>query len=185
MTYRVLRFLAATAGVVVIIAPGLFLWYTRRANVPGERPAGRTNLLRIGGVPAVSVESSATVMDAVKVMQKEGVGAVLVIDGDELKGIFTERDLMLRVALRKKDSKATALRDVMTSPVTTTSRSSAPDDALKMMLSRRIRHLPIVDSSGRVDGMLSIRHLLSDQVENLEIELDSLAAYLCADGIGG
>ena len=73
----------------------------------------------------------------------------------------------------------------MTSPVLTISEDSSPDDALKTMWERHFRHLPVVDANGKVMAMISIRHLLHLKVENLTQELDSLEAYITADGIGG
>ena len=118
-------------------------------------------------------------------METESVGAVLIIDGDELKGIFTERDVMLRVALSNLDPETTSMCDVMTSYVTVVRNSTTRADALKIMVARHIRHLPVVGASGKIDGVLSIRHLLSEHLKDLERELDSLTAYISADGIGG
>ena len=73
----------------------------------------------------------------------------------------------------------------MTSPVVTIHTETEPDDASKLMSERHIRHLPVVQSDGKVEAMVSIRHLLHDKVEHLTQELDSLEAYLSADGIGG
>ena len=185
MNFRVFCLLVVSSG-LILAASRSFLWRPRRASAPVGESRGSTNLLRIGRVPAISVESSATVREAVETMQNEGVGAVLVIDGDEqLKGIFTERDVMRRVVLPKRDPETTSMCDVMTSSVTTVRNSIAPDDALKMMVERHIRHLPVVGASGKIDGVLSIRHLLLKQVQHLEGELDSLTAYISADGIGG
>lgn len=142
------------------------------------------NLLKIAK-PAVTIVSGATVMEAVRTMEEATVGAVVIVDDDELKGVFTERDLMLRIVVPKKDPEATLVKDVMTSPVVTIHKETEPDDALKMMWERHIRHLPIVQSDGKVEAMVSIRHLLHDKVEHLTQELDSLEAYLSADGIGG
>ena len=142
------------------------------------------NLLKIAN-SATSVGPSATVMDAIRAMEEATVGAVLIVDGDEVKGIFSERDLMLRVILAKKDPETTPIGDVMTSPVLTIEKSTAQDDALKLMWDRHVRHLPVVGDSGQVEGVVSIRHLLHEKVENLTQELDSLEAYFSADGIGG
>ena len=100
-------------------------------------------------------------------------------------GIFSERDVMLRVVSENKDPKTTKMREVMTGPVLTIDKDTSTDDALKIMGERHIRHLPVVNEEGQVEGMLSIRHLLLDKVEHLTQELDSLEAYLAADGIGG
>jgi CBS domain-containing protein len=142
------------------------------------------NLLKMAK-PAVKVDPDATVMEAILAMREAGVGAVVIVADNELKGMFTERDVMLRIVIPGKDPESTPVRDVMTSPVMTISRDTLPDDALKTMKERHFRHLPVLDSDGRVEAMVSIRHLLNVKVENLKQELDSLEAYFTADGIGG
>ena len=142
------------------------------------------NLLRVGKNPVV-IDSSATVMDALQEMEKAKVGAILIIDGAQLNGVFTERDLMMRVVLKNKNPGSTPVTDVMTSPVLTIAKDKEPDDVLKLMQEKHIRHLPLVNDTGDVEGMISIRHLLTEKVEHLTQELDSLEAYISADGIGG
>jgi CBS domain-containing protein len=142
------------------------------------------NLLKIGK-ETVAINSSATVMDAIKVMAKAQVGAILIIDDGQLNGIFTERDLMMRVVLEDKKPESTAVTDVMTSPVLTITKDKEPDDVLMLMQEKHIRHLALVNGEGDVEGMISIRHLLTEKVEHLTQELDSLEAYISADGIGG
>ena len=164
MNSRVLWGVALASGSLILVAYRSSLWRGRRASVPAGRPRGSTNLLGIARVPAVSVGSSATVREAVEKMETESVGAVLVIDGDELKGIFTERDVMLRVALSNLDPETTSMGDVMTSYVTVVRNSTTPADALKIMVEGHIRHLPVVGASGKIDGVLSIRHLLSEHL---------------------
>ena len=83
------------------------------------------------------------------------------------------------------DPERTLIRSVMTCPVSTISRESTADEALKLMLERHIRHLPIADSDGRLSGMISMRSLLHEKVEDLTGQLDSLEAYFTADGFGG
>jgi CBS domain-containing protein len=142
-------------------------------------------LLRITRIPLVTVSPNATVMEAVQTMHKEQIGAIAVIKGNKLAGIFSERDLMNRVVLQKLDSDKTLVGDVMTSPVETIRRESNADDALKQMLEKHIRHLPVVDRDGALAGMLSVRSLLQDKVAELTDQLDSLEAYFTADGAGG
>jgi len=142
-------------------------------------------LLRIARTPLVTVSLSATVMQAVRTMDQDSIGAIGITQDDVLVGIFSERDLMLRVVSKKLDPETTHVRDVMTSPVETISRDSTADDALKLMLEKHIRHLPIVDRDGRLAGMISMRSLLHDKVQELTNQLDSLEAYFTADGFGG
>src|SRR5947207_1723376 len=150
-----------------------------------HRPEEFMGLLRIARTPLVTVHPQTTVMDAVRTMGQESIGAVAVTDGKALVGMFSERDLMLRVVSEKLDPQQTHIREVMTSPVETIHRDSTADDALKLMLEKHIRHLPVIDSAGKVVAMLSIRNLLHEKVEDLTDQLDSLEAYISADGAGG
>lgn len=146
------------------------------------------SLLRIAHVPAVVVAPGTTVFDAVRVMAREGVGAVAVVENvskSKLEGIFTERDVMLRVVERERNPRTTLVGAVMTSPVETASEETTAIEALTLMLDRHLRHLPIVGGSGRLLGMLSIRNLLEDQVEDLQRSVHSLDQYLSNDGPGG
>lgn len=143
------------------------------------------SLLRIAQSPLVAVGPQTTVFEAIRRMDRESIGAVAVMEGDAIRGIFSERDVMLRVVLEKRDPEHTPISAVMTSPVETIHRESAADDALKMMLEKHIRHLPVVEANGKIVAMLSIRNLLHEKVEDLKDQLDSLEAYFSADGAGG
>ena len=142
-------------------------------------------LLRIARTPLVTIGPNATVSDAVVKMAEQSIGAISVTDGNRLVGMFSERDLMLRVVLEKRDPDSTRIHAVMTSPVEIIQRHSTADEALKLMLERHIRHLPIVDRDGSLCGMISMRSLLHEKVEDLTVQLDSLEAYFTADGCGG
>jgi CBS domain-containing protein len=142
-------------------------------------------LLKIAHVPPATVEPGATVLDAVQAMAEEGVGAVAVVERGQLRGIFTERDLMLRVVLRDRDPQKTCIADVMTSPAETASEETTAEEAFNRMLERHVRHLPVVGEDGRLLGMLSLRNLLEHMVEDLQHELHSLDQYLSNDGPGG
>lgn len=143
------------------------------------------SLLKIASVPPASVAPSASVLEAVEVMAEHAVGAVAVVDDGHLLGIFTERDVMLRVVLRHRHPKDTRVGDVMTSPVETIADERPEEDALVHMVERHVRHLPIVNSQGTLTGMLSIRNLLEHRVDELARELHSLDQYLSNDGPGG
>lgn len=142
-------------------------------------------LLRIASVPPATVSSAATVLEAVEVMAEHAVGAVAVVDGGELRGIFTERDVMMRVVLRQRSPRETRVEDVMTSPAETITDETAEEEALVHMVERHRRHLPIVSSRGELKGMLSIRNVLEHRVDELARELHSMDQYLSNDGPGG
>lgn len=142
-------------------------------------------LLKIAEVPAAEIDAGATVLDAVHAMAKAKVGSVAVMENAALKGIFTERDLMLRVVAQGRNPSQTKVGDVMTSPVETARDKTPPVEAMDLMLERHLRHLPIVGDDGQLLGMLSIRGLLQDRVEDLHRELHSIDQYLLNDGPGG
>ena len=143
------------------------------------------NLMRVAHVPPAAVELSGSVADAVRAMVNSGVGAVAVVDLGILKGIFSERDLMKKVIYRNLSPDKTPVADVMTVEVESIRAEMQPADALRLMLERHFRHLPIVDEHGKVQGILSIRNLLEHMVEELEDSVNSLTSYFAADGPGG
>ena len=142
-------------------------------------------LLRIAQIPPPVVEPNVSVMDAVTVMARHRVGAVVVVEKSKLVGIFTERDLMLRVVQERLDPLSLQVRDVMTSDVMTMTEASTHDDASKLMLLEHLRHLPILDDDGKVLGLLSMRALLEERLEDLSREVSSLEQYMANDGPGG
>jgi len=149
----------------------------------GENPG--MSLLRIARVPPPTVQPGVSVLDAVATMARDRVGAVAVVEGGALRGIFTERDLMLRVVMQGRSPEATLVRDVMTTEVKTVTDGVEPEDAIHVMLDGHLRHLPILGGDGRVLGLLSIRALLEDRMQDLSREVNSLEQYMANDGPGG
>lgn len=143
------------------------------------------NLLKIANIHPTIVTPKTTVSESIKEMVNDGVGAVLVVVQNKLIGIFTERDLMVRVIYPGLDPVTTKVSDVMATPVESIGPGKKAVDALTLMIERHFRHLPITDEDGNILGMLSIRHLLRAQVEYLSHELNGLEAYMTADGFGG
>lgn len=135
-------------------------------------------------IAAVGLE--ATVADAIHKMVDHHVGAVAVVDGDFcVAGIFTERDVLRKLALTRLDPQATPVRDLMTTPVEMATLGTGPGEALTTMLERHFRHLPVADDAGKLLGILSIRNLLEWRVDDLSRELESLEQYVSNDGPGG
>jgi CBS domain-containing protein len=135
--------------------------------------------------PVVKLPVTVTVMDAVRAMAKMKVGAVVVLDGKQLKGIFTERDVATRVVLEQLDPTKTLVSGVMTTAVKTIRDDADPKVARRLMVENHIRHLPVLDASGEVISMLSMRHLLRAEVSELEQTVWTLVADSSADGPGG
>jgi CBS domain-containing protein len=142
-------------------------------------------ILRVAKAPTVVIEPDAKVIDAIRAMKRANVGAVAVVAETGLVGMFSERDVMLRVVLEKKDPDRTNVQEVMTRNVVTISKDTTSDDAVKMMWERHIRHLPVIAADGTVEGVVEIRNLFHERLEALNRELDSLESYIAADGVGG
>jgi CBS domain-containing protein len=143
------------------------------------------DLLKIASVPAATVSPTSTVIDAVRLMNDRRVGAVAVTESNKLTGIFTERDLMIRVVLEGKDPSDTPVKDVMTERPVAVNKNVSMGEALSMMSEHHFRHLPVVDEDDTVMGLLSVRDVLSNRVDKLGQELDSVVAFFTADGPGG
>lgn len=142
-------------------------------------------VIKLAQVPPPSVKVDATVLSAAMSMRNARIGAAAVLEGDQLVGIFSERDVMVRVVVPRLDPEATTVRDVMTTAVQTVGEDAEAGEALEVMVSRHIRHLPVVNSENRVTGLLSVRNLLQHHIDELADQLNSLEAYFSADGPGG
>jgi len=142
-------------------------------------------VIRTARVPAVTIEPTATVHDAVTLMAAKQVGAVVVVNSQkQVIGIFTERDNLLRVSVRRRDLERTRICEVMTSPVETIPPETNVQTALERMIRRHFRHLPIVDIDNHPIGIVSIRYLLMRRMSEQRHSMDILAAYVEAGGPG-
>lgn len=127
---------------------------------------------------------SATVMDAVRQMAAKHVGAVIVGLDNRASGIFTERDLLMRVVARGLDPETTPITSVMTQDPETVSPDQKAVDALNRMHERGFRHLPVAAADGRIVGIVSIRDLHTYVKRQLEEELEQAAAFIHDTGYG-
>ena len=125
----------------------------------------------IAGRPPVEVASIATVVEAARVMQRENVGAVLVVDHGRLAGIFTERDALFRVLADGRDAHSTRLSEVMTPRPQTIHPDEPFVRALRMMHEGKFRHLPVVEFD-RPLGVVSVRDALDEDLHELRIDLE-------------
>ncbi|MCM3877648.1 MAG: CBS domain-containing protein [Thermoanaerobaculia bacterium] len=144
-----------------------------------------TKLLRNSSRPAVTVQETATVEAAVKTMVKERIGAVVVLKGKKMTGIFSERDILDKIILAKRDPARTPVSAVMTSPVQYVSGSVEEAQAASTMAEHHIRHLPILDEKKKVVGVVSLRGVMEERIADLEHEVQVLEAYLNYDGATG
>ncbi len=115
-------------------------------------------LTAIKGGAIASLPPQATVLKAAQLMNDRHIGSVLVTEGNQLVGIFTERDVMRRVVADQRDPASTTVADVMTSPVACAAPHTTLDEIRTVMRDKRIRHVPVVNGSG-VLGMISLGDL--------------------------
>ena len=134
-------------------------------------------LLDAKGRAVWSIGPNDMVYDAVAMMADKGCGALLVMDGDELLGIISERDYARRIILADRSSKSTKVREIMTSPVVTAGPGQTVEECLTQMTERRIRHLPIV-SGDRLVGLVSIGDLVKSIIAEQRYLIEQLEQYI-------
>jgi CBS domain-containing protein len=124
-----------------------------------------------------SLPAGASVYDAISLMADKGVGAVLVMDGEQVVGIMSERDYARKVILMGKSSSATRIDEIMSAPVVTVTSSESIETCLRIMTERRIRHLPVRDDD-HVAGIVSIGDLVKAIVAMQAYTIDELRNYI-------
>ncbi len=141
-----------------------------------------SSLLSKKGTEIYSADPNSTVYDAIEKMASLDVGALVVLDGDKLAGIISERDYRNKVILKGRSSKTTDVKEIMSDKVVCV----APDDSvnlcMQLMTDKRIRHLPVLEDE-KVVGVISIGDVVKSVIENQKSEIDSLRDYI-AGGSG-
>lgn len=123
------------------------------------------------------ISKSNTVLDAARLMTEKKIGAVPVVEGDRVVGIFSERDIMNRVVARNLNPEKTKIEDVMTTDLIIGNSSESLDQIESRMKQSNIRHLPIVDGSKLV-GIISLRDLLDAELDEKVEEIKIMTAYI-------
>ena len=119
-----------------------------------------------------------SVLDALKLMAEKGIGALLVMEGQDIVGIVTERDYARKIALLGRTSAATLVRDVMTRDVLYVRPSQSSEECMAIMTGNRLRHLPVVDDAGQLQGLISIGDLVKDIISAQKFIIDQLQHYI-------
>lgn len=135
------------------------------------------DILRLKGQTVHSVRPDDTVLAALGVMAAHDIGAVLVLDGDQLVGILTERDYARKVALVGRSSKDSPVRSIMTVDVVCVPPSRTVQDCMGLITERRVRHLPVVEN-GHVVGLVSIGDLVKATIDEQEFTISQLKNYI-------
>lgn len=144
------------------------------------------DLLSVARRPPITIAAGATVRELAKLLLEQKVGASIVLDAaGALVGIVSERDIVTRVVATRADPDTTTVADIMTKDVRTARASETSESALQTMLVGHFRHLPIVDDANKPVGMLSVRHLLREQLGEESRRNADLTNFIAADGPGG
>jgi CBS domain-containing protein len=135
-------------------------------------------LLRTKTTPRIiTVRPEQSVLEAIKILAQENVGAAIVMSGDRLAGIFSERDYTRKVILKGRSSDSTRVEEIMTANVIVVSPRTRARECMALMTEKNIRHLPVVDE-GRVIGMVSIRDIVSDIIADQDFTIEQLEHYI-------
>ena len=125
----------------------------------------------------LSISPDATVYDALQTMAEHEVGALVVLDGERLAGIFSERDYARKVILFGKSSKETLVREIMTDRVLCVRPDQTVDQCMALMTDKRVRHLPVLDHK-KVIGVISIGDVVKEVISEQRFMIEQLENYI-------
>ncbi len=128
--------------------------------------------------PLALVAPRDTVFHALTVMAEHDVGALLVLDGEQLVGIFSERDYARKLALQGKNSRETLVSEIMSDRVAYVSPNTSLDECRALMTEKHFRHLPILNEDGSVAGMISIGDLVKETISTQRFIIEELERYI-------
>ncbi len=136
-----------------------------------------SQLLRAKGPEIWSLSPDASVYEAIEIMAEKGVGALLVMEGERLAGILSERDYARKVILKGKLSRETPVREIMSHPVVCARPENTIQEAMAIMTDKRIRHLPVAVGE-KVVGVISLGDVVRCLIEEDEFEIQQLTNYI-------
>lgn len=128
--------------------------------------------------PLAVVTPNDTVYHALSVMAQHDVGALLVLNGEQLVGIFSERDYARKIILHGKSSKETLVSEVMSDRVAYVTPAATLDECMALMTEKRFRHLPVLEEDGNVAGMISIGDLVKETISDQKFLIEQLERYI-------
>ncbi len=136
-----------------------------------------SDLLKARPRELISIRPEQSVLEAIKVLAEHDIGAAVVMSGDRMAGIFSERDYTRKVILKGRSSDTTRVEEIMTPRVVVVSPRTGTRECMQLMSEKQIRHLPVVDE-GRPVGMVSIRDIVSDIIADQDFTIEQLEHYI-------
>lgn len=136
-----------------------------------------SNLLNNKNPAIWSVDPNATVFEAIRLMAEKNIGALLVLSGGMLSGVFTERDYARKIALQGKSSRDTRVWEIMTDDVHTVSPEESVEDCMRLMTEHRVRHLPVTKGQ-QVLGIISIGDLVNWTISAQDAAIEQMERYI-------
>jgi CBS domain-containing protein len=124
-----------------------------------------------------TITPAASVFDAVKLMAEKSIGALVVLEGEKVVGIITERDYARKIVLMARSSKETLVRDIMTTSVMYVLPNHTSEECMALMTEHRLRHLPVIDQ-GKLIGLISIGDLVKDIISEQRFIIQQLEHYI-------
>lgn len=134
-------------------------------------------ILEVKGSAVWSIDPDSSIYDALKLMSEKELGALLVLDGDQLKGIFSERDYARKVVLKGKSSRETPVKEVMSSNVICVDPEQGIEECMALMIDKRIRHLPVIENEKLV-GLISIGDVVKAVIGEKKFMIEQLIHYI-------
>ena len=135
------------------------------------------HVLATKGHDVHSIHPDASVFDALKTMAENDIGALVVLDGDRLVGLITERHYAREIILKGRTSQKTLVRDIMTTKVTFARPDQSVDECMALMTARTVRHLPVLDS-GRLIGVVSIGDMVNSIIHDQQFMIEELEHFI-------
>lgn len=135
-------------------------------------------ILNDKGANVWTVGPDETVFSALETMAERNIGALLVLDGDDVVGILSERDYARKVKLLERGSKETRVSEIMTTEIRTVGSASTVADCMELMTEYRIRHLPVLDDEGHLAGMISIGDVVKAMIAQQRDMINELERYI-------
>jgi CBS domain-containing protein len=139
------------------------------------------DMIRKKGSEVFSIHPEATVFEALTIMSKHNTGALIVVRGQNVEGIFSERDCVRKVELLGKTAKNTKVSDIMTSKVMYVEASQQVEECMALMINKNIRHLPVYDGNELL-GLISVRDVLKEVVDVQKFMISQLEHYITGAG---